>query len=413
MEKTSKKWSPVGDGLIDKARYVDRDFLDLELERVFPRSWLLAGPAADVAQPGSYFTFDLADESVLIARDGGVVRAYQNVCAHRGRRIREPGFGCVAAFRCPYHLWEYGLDGVLRNLPEAECFEQWSADDRPRLRPVAVEVWNGFVWICMDDDPEPLLEFLGPVADRLAPYRLDEYALVEDQTVDLPCNWKVGVDAFNEAYHLRAVHPQLLEMLDEEQVEIELLGRHSCIRVPFGRPSPSLGDREKLNDHLKYLLNDAGLDPERFSGSGTDVRGAIQRFLRSRRDLDLAGLDDDQLTDNHQYHVFPNLTLNVYSMRQMLIRHRPHPTDPNRMLLDQQQYERVARGAARPPRPKTERFRYGAGSLGFVTDQDTFNLVRVQRGMNSSGFDGLLLGSNELRIRHMHATIDEYLRRGE
>jgi hypothetical protein len=79
------------------------------------------------------------------------------------------------------------------------------------------------------------------------------------------------------------------------------------------------------------------------------------------------------------------------------------------MLLDQQQYVRVARGTQRPPRPKAQRFRYGSGSLGFVTDQDTFNLVRVQRGLRSSGFDGLILGDNERRIRHMHQTIDEYL----
>jgi hypothetical protein len=170
-----------------------------------------------------------------------------------------------------------------------------------------------------------------------------------------------------------------------------------------------LSNRETVNDHLKYLLREAGLDPERFSGSASTVRGAIQRFLRQRDDLELSGLSDAQLTDNHQYYAFPNITLNIYAMKHMLLRHRPHPTDPNRMLLDQQQYVRVPRGAPRPPRPKPEKFRYGHGSLGFVTDQDTFNLVRVQRGMRSSGFDGLILGENERRIRHMHQAIDEYL----
>jgi hypothetical protein len=81
------------------------------------------------------------------------------------------------------------------------------------------------------------------------------------------------------------------------------------------------------------------------------------------------------------------------------------------MLLDQQQYVRVARGSQPPARPKPEKFAYGKGSLGFVTDQDTFNLVRVQRGMRVSGFEGLRLGENEGRIRHMHRTIDEYLAR--
>ena len=403
--------SPTGDLRIPKSRYLDPAFLRLELDRIFARTWLLAGPAADLDQPGAYFTFELGDESVLVVRDADGVKAFHNVCAHRGRRLREPGIGHARSFRCPYHLWEYGLDGALQQLPEPECFAGCLPAERPRLRPVAAETWGGFVWVNFDPQPEPLAEFLSPVVAGILPYRLEEYALVEDQTVELPCNWKVGVDAFNEAYHLRAVHPQLLQMLDELHVEVELLGRHSCIRVPFGLASPTLPDRETVSDHLKYLLAEAGLDPARFPGPASAVRGAIQRFLRQRGDLDFSGLSDAQLTDNHQYYVFPNLTLNVYATKHMLLRHRPHPTDPNWMLLDQQQYVRVPRGATRPPRPKPETFRYGEGSLGFVTDQDTFNLVRVQRGMRSSGFGGLLLGENERRIRHMHRTIDAYLAR--
>jgi phenylpropionate dioxygenase-like ring-hydroxylating dioxygenase large terminal subunit len=407
----SAVWTPTGDGPIPKSRYLSADFLRLELDHIFMRTWLLAGPLADVAQPGNYFTFELGEESVIVVRSDAGVRAFHNTCAHRGRMLREAGPGYARTFRCPYHLWEYDLDGRLQRLPEPECFAAAFAGERPRLKPVAAEAWGGFVWVNFSPDPEPLADFLGPVAARLATYRLDEYALVEDQTVDLPCNWKVGVDAFNEAYHLRAVHPQLLQMLDELHVEQELLGRHSCIRVPFGAPSPSLRDRQTVNDHLKYLLSEAGLDPASYKGTGAAVREAIQRALRQRSDLDLSGLEDAQLSDNHQYYVFPNLTLNLYATRHMLLRHRPHATDPNRMLLDQQQYARVARGSQPPPRPKLEKFAYGRGSLGFVTDQDTFNLVRVQRGMRVSGFEGLLLGENEKRIRHMHRIIDEYLSR--
>lgn len=406
-------WTPTAEGPIPKSRYLDPAFLRLELDRIFARTWLLAGPEADVAEPGAYFTFELGAESVLVVRHPEGIKAFYNVCQHRGRLLREPGLGQTRSFRCPYHLWEYGLDGVLEHLPEPEQFAGCFAGERPRLRPVAAEAWGGFVWVSFDPAPEPVEEYLGAVAGPLAAYRLDEFALTEDQTVDLPCNWKVGVDAFNEAYHLRAVHAQLLQMLDEMQVELELLGRHSCIRVPFGLVSPTLSDRETVNDHLKYLLSDAGLDPSKFPSSAAAVRPAIREFLRGRTDVDLSALRDDQLTDNHQYYVFPNLTLNIYAMKHLLLRHRPHPTDPNRMLLDQQQYVRVPRGAPRPPRPKPQRFQYGKGSLGFVTDQDTFNLVRVQRGMQVGGFDGLVLGDNERRIRHMHRTIDEYLARGE
>jgi phenylpropionate dioxygenase-like ring-hydroxylating dioxygenase large terminal subunit len=108
------------------------------------------------------------------------------------------------------------------------------------LRPVAAQAWAGFVWVNFAADPEPLAEFLGPVAARLAPYKLEEYALVEDQTVDLPCNWKVGVDAFNEAYHLRAV--TRVVGADEQHVEQELLAAScSCAVRPA---SPNVRDRE-------------------------------------------------------------------------------------------------------------------------------------------------------------------------
>ncbi len=411
MAPSTTAWSPTGDGLISKTRYTSPAFLRLELDHIFSRAWLLAGPVADVARPGDYFTFELGDESVIVVRNDDGVKAFHNACAHRGRLLRDPGHGHARTFRCPYHLWEYALDGTLERLPEPECFTATFREGRPRLRSVAVDVWGGLVWVNFDPDPEPLVNFFGPVGARLAAYKLEEYALVEDQTVDLPCNWKVGVDAFNEAYHLRAVHPQLLQMLDEVHVEQELLGRHSCIRVPFGVPSPSFRDRDTVNDLLKSLLSDAGLDPTRYSGTAPEVRATIQRTLRQRSDLDLSELSDEQLSDNHQYYVFPNLTLNIYATKHMLLRHRPHPTDPNRMLLDQQQYVRVARGSQPPPRPKPEKFVFGKGSLGFVTDQDTFNLVRVQRGMRVSGFEGLRLGENEGRIRHMHRTIDEYLAR--
>ncbi|APR79832.1 Phenylpropionate dioxygenase [Minicystis rosea] len=396
---------------VPKARYVSSEFLALELDRVFSRVWHLAGPAADLDRTGAYFTFEIGSDSVLVVRQADGVRAFHNVCTHRGRALREPGIGHARTFRCPYHRWEFAIDGALVDVPDAEAFAGCKARSELGLRPVAAEIWEGFVWINLAPNPEPLLDFLGPVAERLAAYRLEDYALEQDQTLDIECNWKVGVDAFNEAYHLGSVHPQLLQMLDETRVAIELYGRHSCIRVPFGVASPNSAAPETVNDLLKYLLQEAGINPSTFTGPASAVRGAIQRTLRGRADFDLSRLTDDQITDNHQYYVFPNLTLNVYGMKHMLLRHRPHPTDPHRMLLDQQQYVRVPRGGKRPPRPKPERFLYGQGSLGFVTDQDTFNLVRVQRGMRSRGFDELVLGTAESRLLHMHQVIDEYLAR--
>jgi phenylpropionate dioxygenase-like ring-hydroxylating dioxygenase large terminal subunit len=281
--------------------------------------------------------------------------------------------------------------------------------DGLRLSEVACAVEAGLVWVHLAPNPEPLADYLGAVLTRLLPYRIDEYALVSDQTVELDCNWKVAADAFNEAYHLRAVHPQLMQVVDETAAEIELVGRHAAIRVPLGLPSPGHDDRHAMNDLLEGLLAQAGLDPARHVGGAASVRPAIRAHLRAREDLDLSGLSDEQLTANHYFHVFPNVALNLYALSFLVLRYRPHGSDPGKMLFDQQEYVRVPRGAARPPRPKKQRFRHGEGSLGPVGDQDAANLIRVQRGMRSSGFEGLRLGADEAPIAHMHRMLEEYI----
>jgi phenylpropionate dioxygenase-like ring-hydroxylating dioxygenase large terminal subunit len=404
----------LGEHTVPKLRYTSPDFLALEMERVFARAWHLAGPASDVERVGACFTFELGDDSILVVRDEGGVRAFHNVCRHRGRLLRDPGLapGVVRSLRCPYHHWEYALDGRLCHAPAAESFAGCVAGSGAAslaLVPVAAEVWEGFVWVCLDARPEPLAGFLGPLAARLAAYRLGDYALVEDRTLEVACNWKVSVDAFNEAYHLPAVHPELLAIADATRARAELVGRHSVLHVPFGAPGAGAAEPEAIGEALGHLMREAGVDPATFRGAARDVRAAMQRALRARADLDLGALDDAQLTDNLQFHVFPGLTLNVYGMRLMLLRHRPHPSDPGRMLLDQQQYVRVPRGTRRPPRPRPERFRSGEGSLGHVTDQDVRNLVRVQRGMRSRGCEALVLGALESRILHMHRVLDAYL----
>jgi phenylpropionate dioxygenase-like ring-hydroxylating dioxygenase large terminal subunit len=393
--------------LISKSRYLSPEFLRLELDRVFGRTWHLAGPLSDLDRVGAYFTFAIGGETAIVVRTEDGVRAMHNVCVHRGRALREPGLGHAQTFRCPFHHWEYELDGRLRHIPGAAAFPPSASC--LRLKPVAAEVFEGLVWVSFAPDPEPLDRFLGPLAERLAAYRLEDYALVEDNTLEVECNWKVAADAFNEAYHLRAVHPQLLEVLDETGIEIELVDRHCCIRVPVGSPSPNWRGPAELGDVQRHLLREAGIDADRFDGPPAAVRAEIQRVLRASAAYDFSRMTDAQLTDNHYFFVFPSTSLSIYGLRAMILRYRPHPTDPGRMLLDHQEYVRVPSGARRPARPRRVESPAGEGSLGTVNDQDVFNLIRVQRGMVSSGFEGLLVGEHEVCIRHLHQVLDRYL----
>lgn len=400
------------DSLIPKERYTSPEYLRAEWEHLWPRVWLMAGLSSDLPQPGCYFTFDIGSESLLIVRQPQGVRAFHNVCMHRGRRLREGGMGRTRCFPCPYHGWEWAFDGSLTKVPDRETFGDAIPAASSRLKEVACAEWAGRVWVFLSPDPPPLEEYLGEVAPLIEAYRLEDYALVEDFTLDLPCNWKVNVDAFNEAYHLKTVHPEILGLVDDVNVQADLFGRHGRLTVPFYVPSPRKEDRQSIDTGLRRMLEQAGLRAAEITGSALEMRRKVQQSIRRREkggELDCSGLSDDQLSDSNHFHIFPNFQLDLYSLTILSLRSRPHPTDPGRMFFDQQRFERLPRGSERPRRPRHEQFVYGSGSLGTVTDQDMFNLVRVQQGMRSSGLEGLVLGEQERLIEHMHRMLDTYV----
>ncbi len=180
----------------------------------------------------------------------------------------------------------------------------------------------------------------------------------------------------------------------------------------IGLASPRYQNRDEMTDALQGMLRGAGIDPETFEGTADDVRPAMQE-AKWRNDeatgIDVSGLNDDQLTDDYHYYIFPNITLSTHATRVMFFRQRPHPTDPNKMYYDLQNYMRIPEGAEPPPRPPHTQHKHGEISLGLVLDQDSYNLPRVQKGMNSRAFKGLLINYRERRIRHMHKTLDDYI----
>ena len=173
-------------------------------------------------------------------------------------------------------------------------------------------------------------------------------------------------------------------------------------------------DGSIINEALKTFMAGYGLDPETFQGTGLDVRRALQRHLRKNGEkmgYDFSELNDDQLTDDYHYMIFPNITFNTHCNSVMVFRQRPHPTDPNKMFYDVQNYATVPKGEPWPERPPHRQWKHGEDTLGEVLDQDASNLPMVQRGMNSAGYRGLWIGSQELRIRHFHKTLDDYIYR--
>jgi Rieske 2Fe-2S family protein len=203
--------------------YTDPAVFAQEQEHIFETMWFCAVRASDLAGPGAFRTVDLGRESVLVtrARDGSV-RAFLNVCRHRGARLCTEESGEVRrAFQCPYHAWTYGLDGTLVAAPNLT-----SMPDVDRgafgLAGVQVREWLGYVWVCLAEEPPSFEEeVVGAVVERLGDvasierYGIGDLAVGRRIRYDVRANWKLIVENFMECYHCATIHPELTEVLPE------------------------------------------------------------------------------------------------------------------------------------------------------------------------------------------------------
>ena len=199
-----------------------------ELEKIFLQRWLCVGREAQIARPGQYFLQQIGAESVIVLRDrSGQVRAYFNVCRHRGTRLCEEHRGQLSeTIQCPYHAWTYSLDGRLIGAPSADTIEGFDKADWP-LHPVASATWEGFLFINLADDPEPFEEAYAPVLSRFSRFNLPALAVHRRIDYELTCNWKFVVQNYSECYHCPLVHPALVKLSPPTS------GENDLYRGPF------------------------------------------------------------------------------------------------------------------------------------------------------------------------------------
>jgi len=441
MEEPSVVFTPqdksaepeLGHSRIPVDRYVEPAYLRLEDAHLWSKTWLLAGVVSDLCEAGDYFVFEHLRESILVTRaEDGLIRAFYNVCQHRGNQLKGPGCGHSPYLSCGFHGWEYHLDGRVKVIPEAHDFPQGTPVAQLQLQPLRCELWGGFVWVSMDPDIEPLLDYLGIVPDHLAPYEFEEMVLVSDETVEWQCNWKTSVDIFSETYHVRGVHPESEYVADDVNVQIDLYGPHSRFIAPMYIPSPrKIGSDKALNQTMIDYLKSEGFPVDTFEGDVTTLRGAVaahKRMMTHQHGLDFSNLTDDQLTADYHYNVFPNVTFNVFGEQMWMFRHRPHPTDPDKMYFDRMIFNRVPKGEVAADahagavdlfvelgdvrideRPENVFYRYGEKSSGLLLDQDASCLAGVQKGLHSRGMKGLWISHHERRIRNFHRWWEKYL----
>jgi phenylpropionate dioxygenase-like ring-hydroxylating dioxygenase large terminal subunit len=399
---------------IDQRRYTSPEFMQLEWQRMWTQVWLLGGRTLDIPDAGDYIVTEIGPESILIVRQqDGSIRAFYNVCQHRGNRLRDCGIGKAGdsqTFKCQYHHWEYRLDGSYQRIPDIDTFPQ----GRPSyaLTEVRCAEWGSFVWFTLAANPPPLEEYLGIIVPHLSPYHFERMVQTRDITVEWNCNWKTSVDAFNESYHVQGIHPQLLWYLHDLDIQIDCYEKHNRYLIPFGTLSPRVKKPPSIPEPIKVIMKGAGMDPADYDEPIANIRRDVQKHKRAygaTQGKDYTELNDDQLTDDYHYLIFPNLSLNVHADDFWIFRQRPHATDPNKMYYDIMTFELVPRGEEWPKRARPQYFKHGDKSIGLVLDQDAANLPGVQAGMHSRGYKGLWLGKQETRIRHFHSTLDDYV----
>jgi phenylpropionate dioxygenase-like ring-hydroxylating dioxygenase large terminal subunit len=419
-----------GTACYSKEGYFSQDYMHREWQRLWSRSWLIAGVASDLPEVGDYFLFDIGRESIIVTRSEEGVRAFYNVCSHRGARLLHEERGNRKVFVCPFHSWSFHNNGELRRITDEETFHPEVIAHRPGLTALACEIQAGIIFVSMEENPTPLLEMIGLPAGYLEAYNIDRMKVVRHVRSEWGANWKVGVEAFYESYHLHAVHPETRGVMGDLNVQYDLYPNGaSRMIVPLGQVSPRMHDQLTVNEGLQLMLQDAGVNPVEFTGTAADVRRAIQLAKRERAerlDLDYSKLVDGQLSDSWATGIFPNVQIGCHPEAIFLMRFLPHPTDPERFYYDTMTLVMPVEDPGYCPpgwmglpegtdvsgntRPATEHYTLEEdASLGLVLSQDAVFLPVVQQGMRSRGFKGQLWSEQEQRLRHFHVELERRL----
>lgn len=241
--------APIAEAL-EPRLYLDPELIEVEQERIFERTWQLIGHVSALPRPGSYTTGFAGSQPVLVLRDeSGGLRAYRNVCRHRGSCLLTGSGQCKGAVRCRYHGWTYRFDGSLIGVPEALQFGERLDKSALGLHPVRVEELCGLVFVNLDPEAVSLAELTGDLAARLERYRIGALEPFSPAGGTQPANWKVVAENYLEGYHIPIAHPGLMRMLDYKHYGTELHEHYVWVEAPL-REKPSSNRLERLYAQL-------------------------------------------------------------------------------------------------------------------------------------------------------------------
>jgi phenylpropionate dioxygenase-like ring-hydroxylating dioxygenase large terminal subunit len=430
----------VRDDFVPADAYVLPEYVEIEEHTLWPRTWLIAAREEEVPEPGDYHVFDIGRESILIVRqEDKSLRAFYNVCQHRGRRLKDNICGRTGKFiRCNFHGWRYRIDGSLESILNPQDWSDYATfkTSELNLKPVQLDTWAGWIWVSIDPHIQPLREYLGPLVAALDPYQFEDCRFRWYKTVIVPCNWKVVVDAFNEAYHAPATHPWVFKY-GAPMSYTRAFGIHGAFwqRSPLSphlgenvlTPAPMLPLRERLNYFMTKMSERARVMVSSYMVAAAE---RIQSLPPDTDDLTLmtrfgefhaeemakdgltwpSGLTAEFLASAAtDYHIFPNTTLVPGVDSTLWLRMRPHGDEPDSAIWDIWSIERFPAGKhpelVRDFYPSPREFK---GQNPFL-QEDFANMEATHKGMWSRGFAGARTNPlQERTVSNFHKVLYEY-----
>lgn len=375
--------------------YVSETRFREEKEKIFKKSWLSVAHISDLPKPGDYVTRDIAvlDTSILIVRgkDGGL-KAFHNVCRHRGHRVAlEKKGNSAGAFTCLFHAWSYGLDGSLRGVPDEKSFPKLEKCTLG-LKPVHIDQWKGFIFINVDPNPaQTLRESMGELHDQFENYDCEQWAPIATMKAELNCNWKLVIDAFMESYHVVSLHrnsaPKVFSSKDNPYSHlngVRLFKKHRGISI-YGNPVQDATPAASIN--------------ARYAPSAVYVTAS-----KKSDEVLPVGVNPDRRADwaFDEYLIHPNF--GFYTSYGWALGVRYWPVSAVKSVYEVTLY------ASEPTKPSQRiAMEQTVAHLFDVVLEDLSTVERTQDVLASGAIDAFQLSDMEIAIRHGARVIEDEL----
>ena len=431
--------------MIPVEAYTSIDYAREERDKLWRKVWLQVGRVEELLAVGDYLTFEILDDSIIVVRATETeLRAFHNVCPHRGRRLIDIPKGARNAtgrrrqFTCGYHGWGFDLAGHNQRLINKEDWKGALTPSCTSLSQVKLDTWGGWIWINLDPKSEPLRQFLEPAATMLDPFELHRMRYRWRKWGIFDCNWKVAMEAFCEAYHIQTTHPEFNKWAEFRSWS-RSHGKHSNIGYDApkdvdgnqqGKNRVGTGDArittaelqvytwEKAQTNTTQTLVDAALALKDELPAGTPAGTVLQHWLASARNADEArGVVWPTVDPAHvaqsgtAWQVFPNFQIGHSVNNMLCYSARPYGYDPDKCIFEAAVYQHFPQGEE--PQTSWEYSEATAEAWSYVLAQDFSNMAAVQQGMKSLGFSGTKPNPYaERSVANLHRNLALYMGTG-